>query len=62
MTQPHLIQRVIEAIPGMDTASPALLPAKPSVLPSKDKRGTPQKRQLELQTSDWYVNLYLQLN
>ena len=43
MTQPLLINRIIEAIPGMTKANPSKIPALPSVILTKDETGPSRK-------------------
>ena len=39
MSQPNLINRIIEAIPGMDKANPKSIPMSPNTVLTKDKSG-----------------------
>ena len=43
MSQPLLINRIIEAIPGMSKANPTKVPAAPSIILTKDQAGPPRK-------------------
>ena len=43
MSQPLLINRIIEAIPGMKKANPIKYPALPSVILTKDTDGAERK-------------------
>eukprot|EP00957_Ditylum_brightwellii_P105040 8006196-Ditylum_brightwellii.AAC.1 len=43
MYQPHLMQRIIEAIPGMENANEHLIPVSASITLTADKHGPDRK-------------------
>ena len=43
MSQPLLIERIIDAVPGMNKANPANYPALPSIILTKDEKGEDRK-------------------
>ena len=43
MSQPLLINRIVEVIPGMSKANPSKIPAAPSIILTKDQTGPPRK-------------------
>ena len=43
LSQPYLLKRIIDSIPGMEGANPREIPAMPSVALTKDRQGKPRK-------------------
>ena len=44
MSQPLLIERIIDAVPNMNKANPDNYPALPSIILTKDEKGEKEKR------------------
>ena len=62
MSQPHLIERIISSIPGMQKANPASIPALPSVILTKDEKGESRKEKWNYRSLVGMLNFACELH